>query len=41
MTANTARDATAAEGIRETSGSRTHGTSVHLQNLSRSFGNRL
>jgi putative spermidine/putrescine transport system ATP-binding protein len=38
MTANTARDATAAEGIRETPGSRTHGTSVHLQNLSRSFG---
>jgi putative spermidine/putrescine transport system ATP-binding protein len=38
MTANTASDAAAADGIRQTSGSGTHGTSVLLQNLSRFFG---
>jgi putative spermidine/putrescine transport system ATP-binding protein len=36
MTTNTASDATAADGARRTSGAR--GTSVLLQNLSRSFG---
>ena len=36
MTANTASDATAADGIRQTSG--THGTSVLLQDISRTFG---
>ncbi len=38
MTANTARDAATADGIRQASGSGTRGTSVLLQNLSRSFG---
>ncbi len=38
MTANTASDADAADGIRQTSMSGTHGTSVLLQDLSRAFG---
>ena len=38
MTTNTASDASAADGIRQTSRSGTHGTSVLLQNLSRAFG---
>ncbi len=38
MTTNTAGDTAAADGIRQTSRSAAHGTSVLLQNLSRAFG---